>query len=1118
VSTAIKERIKLLLEESTQFNANDVLVNIDRNAVVAIDDSGLKGNDLPYSTFKTILKKAHENERESGVNPLCLAQGILEWEIKNEVVSTPIILTPCIAVLNKIDQTVRFEIDQELAFINPFLLLRLKRDFDVHIPAELQTSADLSAFLEEKKFGKCHSDKLFVGNFHHHRFEQIKELEELVEITPSANVAQLLGDESKHQPAVLELTRQILFPSDPDQQAVFRSFLVDNTVVQGPPGTGKSQVLANLIAKLIAGSHSAVVISEKRVALEVIKKKLNEFDLGCLCFIATSETITRDVLAELKENWGTLENRSVEHRKNLMLSEQYLHKLQMQLDILNDPSQFGGVGYTRFSQLIKGNDLKKVEFRSDLPDTSTWLEANEHAEKIFKSDLQLFIGFLSPSILKNDLFFQLDRTVQQLLSELTQLNEHFSIDNWSDLHNAMKKAALCQVFSSADFRRYEAILTPDSKEQKKFIKLYKKYIQLKTGLAPFESEKQHWIYEPSLTQTESLLNDLKDRSYIGKWRFKKQWKKLARISDSYAETILLKWKQYLSHLNSISQIEVEFCDLGIIEPINSVEQLYLSLHAFSETDYASWRQIPLEERVQFAGANQALNRLYHELKTYFRFKETTHLSPFLNGFLVHFEELTQLRSELLNIQEIVLRNLAEFDSFESMNMAVLKANQVRFNGHFPAYADFQPTSLLDQVHRIVEEQQDEAKLFAQNILDEQTRRFNEFHELLRTPSTKLSSGEKELKARLKKGKAILVKEFGKTRSFPSMRELFASDARFWIQLFKPIWLSNPAQVAKCFPMEEGLFDVAIFDEASQIILQNALGSIHRAKRVLVAGDNQQMGPSTYFKTQSGEAIDILHQASFYWKNVSLKHHYRSEHPGLIAFSNHHFYKGQLQAFPSFKQEKQAIEWHFCEKGVYEERKNEKEAKMVAKHLESLLDSTEVLGIVAFSETQLETIYQALSTKGKIKLEERMEEETAFFKALENVQGEECDRLIISLGYGKNPEGEFHMRFGPINSKNGSKRLNVLFTRARRKIDFFTSVKGEDFQISSNEAVDLLRQYLQQLESESFTANCGFPYDLFPTINVDQLIFHHIHSALIRAEELVTTINVLEKRGWKVVFN
>ena len=149
---------------------------------------------------------------------------------------------------------------------------------------------------------------------------------------------------------------------------------------------------------------------------------------------------------------------------------------------------------------------------------------------------------------------------------------------------------------------------------------------------------------------------------------------------------------------------------------------------------------------------------------------------------------------------------------------------------------------------------------------------------------------------------------------------------------------------------------------------------------------------------------------------------------------------------------------------------------------------------------------------------RIDSDLAFFKALENVQGEECDQLIISLGYGQNENGEFHMRFGPLNTKNGSKRLNVLLTRARKKIDFFSSVKGSDFKINSNEAIDLLRLYLLQLESSSNEVIPNqFPYSLLPNITGNNLKFDEVYSTIQDANELVTLVNVMEKRGWIVSF-
>jgi hypothetical protein len=505
------------------------------------------------------------------------------------------------------------------------------------------------------------------------------------------------------------------------------------------------------------------------------------------------------------------------------------------------------------------------------------------------------------------------------------------------------------------------------------------------------------------------------------------------------------------------------------------------------------------------------------LKTTFRWEETEHIGDFLSNFLECFETISSMHAELKSLPEVFIRSCKKYANIEAFELAIFKSSWVRFSHQFPTLANFEPNDLLEKSKRILEERSNESHFQAELIKRRQQEKFQLYHALLQTVPAKLSAEQKELRTRLKKGKALLVKEFAKSRNHPSLRELFASEAREWIQLFKPIWLSNPTQIAKCFPMQDGLFDVAIFDEASQIPLQNALGTIQRSKRVLVAGDQQQMGPSSYFKSGSTEIVDVLHQASFYWNTIGLKHHYRSEHPALIHFSNKHFYKNELLAFPSEQQELHPISWHYCEGAKFINRKNQEEAKLVAKHIEKVIDAANVLGIVAFSESQLAEISACLSAKTLNKLEERIENDTAFFKALENVQGEECDHLIISFGYGYSDENEFHMRFGPMNSKNGTKRLNVLLTRARKKIDFFSSVKASDFKLSSNEAINLVRQFLLQLENATSTENTDFPFGLEPLISSNQLTLERVHEKMHDAEELLTLVSVLENRGWKLAF-
>jgi hypothetical protein len=127
-------------------------------------------------------------------------------------------------------------------------------------------------------------------------------------------------------------------------------------------------------------------------------------------------------------------------------------------------------------------------------------------------------------------------------------------------------------------------------------------------------------------------------------------------------------------------------------------------------------------------------------------------------------------------------------------------------------------------------------------------------------------------------------------------------------------------------------------------------------------------------------------------------------------------------------------------------------------------------------------------------------------------------LIISLGYAKNEIGEFHKRFGPLNQKNGSKRLNVLLTRSKKSIHFFSSIKSKDLELSTNESINLLRYYLIQLENETENMPLKFPYDLQVKIKKNnQLLISQITDKINDARELVTTHDVLTKRGWKIQY-
>jgi superfamily I DNA and/or RNA helicase len=249
----------------------------------------------------------------------------------------------------------------------------------------------------------------------------------------------------------------------------------------------------------------------------------------------------------------------------------------------------------------------------------------------------------------------------------------------------------------------------------------------------------------------------------------------------------------------------------------------------------------------------------------------------------------------------------------------------------------------------------------------------------------------------------------------------------------------------------------------------------------------------------------------------LHYHFRSEHPALIAYSNEHFYNNELVAFPSVSQEQMPIKFHEVKNGIYSNRTNEQEAKKVADHLASLLgNKSEKIGLVAFSETQLESIFQQLNAADRIRLLTRIDEDSLFFKALEQVQGDECDRLIISFGYAKNENGQFEMRFGPVNEKNGSKRLNVLFSRARKNIDFFASVNSEDFALSSNNSIRLLWRWFVFIEREQLKQNeVVFPFECTISQKKNLLSMADWSDLSSNANDMLTIIRTLKMRGWQL---
>ncbi|BAZ73552.1 hypothetical protein NIES50_21170 [Aulosira laxa NIES-50] len=324
-----------------------------------------------------------------------------------------------------------------------------------------------------------------------------------------------------------------------------------------------------------------------------------------------------------------------------------------------------------------------------------------------------------------------------------------------------------------------------------------------------------------------------------------------------------------------------------------------------------------------------------------------------------------------------------------------------------------------------------------------------------------------------------------------------------VKALKPCWMMSPLSVSQYIDADVVHFDVLIFDEASQLRTEDVVPAIIRSNQVIVIGDKKQLPPTSFFSTAKDSEEDsndeddasyesVLDECSNFMFGRMLKWHYRSQDERLIAFSNKHFYDSQLVTFPNPVQNPDLGVWFkHVPDGVYDRGKrtdNRHEAQVVAQlaleHFQRCPEQS--LGIIAFSEAQADAIQEQIEILGK----EHPELETFcsdnspqyFLKALENVQGDERDAIILSVGYARDDQGKLFLNFGPLNRQGGERRLNVAVTRAKSKITLVSSILAGDIDLtrSQSKGAKALRDYLEyaasggeRLQGNSYTDKLHF---------------------------------------------
>jgi len=310
----------------------------------------------------------------------------------------------------------------------------------------------------------------------------------------------------------------------------------------------------------------------------------------------------------------------------------------------------------------------------------------------------------------------------------------------------------------------------------------------------------------------------------------------------------------------------------------------------------------------------------------------------------------------------------------------------------------------------------------------------------------------------------------------TLRQIVQKDIDLFTHFF-PIILTTPDACSNLFQGKNFYFDNVVFDEASQLTLEDNLPAILKGKNVIVAGDEHQMPPSNYFSkvfdgtiededdieseteviTYKNAMLNIESLLDYAMENNYEKNHldfhYRSKHPYLIDFSNHAFYNSRLKPLPT-KSDSKPIEF-FQIDGIFDDHTNKEEAEKVLEILETIQLKKDgnypSVGIATFNISQRNYIKRRIVQKASVPENETFREKIQglessglFIKNLENIQGDERDIIIISTTYGKKATGKFIQSFGPVNHTKGYKLLNVIITRAKEKIYICNSIPEEVF--------------------------------------------------------------------------
>ncbi len=1055
MSEVVKAFLKSWESELLALRPNDPLINL-------LDEQYLTSVESLFEEqkkSKQILKNFKRILRENGVLPLVQFEGLLHWQNGKKLLATPLFLHECTAFSEK-SKSLDFS---EQEFINPYLGVYCKQN-GIVINEESSKPEIIAKLLSCGLFSQV-EHITGLANLHPQRYELRKEWEGLDAAGSFSGVLhQIVGDTDL--PIVnsdATWQRCQISPLDPDQSAAIDEISQNSIVIYGPPGTGKTAVLSNVISTALFEKQQVLVVSNKAVALRVLQNKLKDAGLDQFCMALYKQKNLPAFYRQLQSQFEKLLQADLAPNKPSTPSPTFTASPYWEQKTALENSATSSL-----EELFAIFDQRPVQTTVATKRWLNWLQSKDALGRI-SNKLAELLPFLNQSWQSASLAENLAKWEewQALRKQLGNLE----LQNFNQLKSLSELSLRCIQFQSAIYQQYSLLLDADIK---KSVSRLATFQQIKKEQERLKQKLEVWKKIPTPSEWEVLHRSAISSSWIERYKWKGLSKKWLRTNIVDFKNLEKDLQTYWRNLDKESQIEQYFAKYGV-RNLETQSIVLFTLLQNHQPDHWHWyRNLESHSIEAYSKAHQHIHQL-----------QRIH-SLLFNDRAIDFNSLERAfaaaQTDLISQHSIFQNISSELWPLAGQNQDLVQTMNAEFwsdlRVNYPAIFNGSLKTFLSDLDKDLKVEEQIWKQNAAKIIALQYANFNALQAVLDTPIHKLSTADKARRQLLRKGKAILVKEMAKTRRHLSLHELFNGPAREWLQVIFPICLSSPEVLAGALPLEEGLFSLGIFDEASQLPLAHAVGALQRVKKLVVAGDPQQMRPNSYFSQSTEGVVDLLHQAAFHLKRCHLHHHYRSEDPILIAFSNKYFYQGKLIAWPAALQPTSGLFDHYISEGIYSEQQNQKEAKAIAQQLHQLLKQKQTLGVVAFSEKQLNCIYQQLNDADQLLLEERIGERSAYFLTLEEVQGEECDILLISFGYAKNETGQFSLKLGPMVQHQGARRLNVLLTRAKFALHFYSSIRATDFPDKRSEAAQLLWDWFVFLEKE---------HGSFPVENSDLLL-------------------------------